>query len=136
IILDYGHLKVTLKGGMLVKEPLPRYILLGNDGSFVKYGLDVQEEALNTGHRPDRELNWGEEPEHMWGTLNTAFNGVEFRGKVKSENGNYVNYYRNINNALRGTEELNVKPEEAKNTIRIIELAMQSHDEKRTLPFI
>lgn len=135
IILDYGHLKVTLKGGMLVKEPLPRYILLGNDGSFVKYGLDVQEEALNAGHSPDKDPNWGQEPAHMWGVLNTGYGGLEFRGKVQSESGDYVNYYRNIHNALRGKEELNVKPEEARNTIRIIELAMQSHAAKRTLPF-
>lgn len=134
LILGYDSLKVSLKGSMLVKEPLPRYILLGNNGSFVKYGLDVQEEALNTGYIPGAD-NWGEEPECIWGTINTEFNGIEFRGRVKSEKGNYVAYYENVYRAIVGEEELIVKPEQARNTIRIIELAMQSSQEKRTVFF-
>jgi scyllo-inositol 2-dehydrogenase (NADP+) len=135
IILQYENLKATLKGGLLVKEPLPRYILLGNNGSFVKYGLDVQEETLNAGIFPDKIANWGEEPENIWGTINTEFNDVEFRGKVKSEKGDYVAFYKNIYKALLGEEKLTVKPEQARNTIRVIELAMQSNEEKRTLEF-
>ena len=135
IILDYLPLKVTLKGSLLVKEPLPRYILLGNDGAFIKYGLDVQEETLNAGHSPKNATNWGEEPESIWGTINTEFNGVEFKGKVKSERGNYVGFYENVYKAIMGEEELAVKPEQARHTIRIIELAMQSNEEKRTIPF-
>jgi scyllo-inositol 2-dehydrogenase (NADP+) len=135
IILDYGKIKVTLKGGMLIKEPLPHFILLGNNGSFIKYGMDVQEEALIAGHVPNKTINWGEEPESLWGTINTEMNGVEFRGKIKSEKGDYVGYYQNVYKAIIGEEELAVKPEQARNTIRIIELAMQSNEEKRTIPY-
>lgn len=135
IILQYENLKATLKGGLLVKEPLPRYILLGNNGSFIKYGLDVQEETLNAGIFPGKTANWGEEPENIWGTINTEFNGVEFRGKVKSEKGDYVAFYQNIYKTLIGEEELIVKPEQARDMIRVIELAMQSNEEKRTLAF-
>jgi predicted dehydrogenase len=135
MILDYGKLKVTLKGGMLIKEQLPHFILLGNNGAFVKYGMDVQEEALIAGLSPNKSLNWGEEPESLWGTINTEFNGIEFRGKVKSEKGNYVGFYENIYKAILGEEELAVKPEQAKNTIRVIELAMQSNKEKRTVEY-
>jgi predicted dehydrogenase len=133
MILDYGHLKVTLKAGMLVKEPIPRYILLGNNGSYVKYGIDVQEEALLAGNPPDKTANWGMEPEEIWGIINTDVNGVEFRGKVKSEAGDYRGFYQNIYKTLIGEEELAVKPEQARNTIRIVELAMQSNEEKRTI---
>lgn len=135
IVLDYGALKVTLKGGMLIKEALPHFILLGNNGSFIKYGMDVQEEALIAGNAPNKSLTWGEEPESLWGTMNTECNGIEFRGKVKSEKGNYTGYYENVYKAIIGEEELTVKPEQAKNTIRVIELAMQSNKEKRTLDF-
>ena len=133
LILDYGHLKVTLKGGMLVKEQIPRYILLGNNGSYVKYGIDVQEEALLAGHVPAKSANWGQEPESIWGTINTEVNGIEFRGKVKSEAGNYRGFYQNVYDALTGKEPLAVLPEHARNTIRVIELAMQSNEEKRTI---
>ena len=135
MILDYGILKVTLKGGMLIKEQLPHFILLGNNGAFIKYGMDVQEEALISGLAPNKSLNWGEEPESLWGTINTEFNGLEFRGKVKSEKGNYVGFYENVCKAILGEEELAVKPEEARNTIRVIELAMQSNKEKRTIKY-
>ena len=136
IILDYGKIKATLKGGMLIKEALPHFILLGNNGAFIKYGMDVQEEALIAGQVPNGSVNWGEEPESLWGTLNTEFNGIEFRGKVKSEKGNYGAFYENIYKAIIGEEELTVTAEEAKNTIKIIELAMQSNEEKRTIEFI
>ena len=135
MILDYGNLKVTLKGGMLIKEQLPHFILLGNNGAFIKYGMDVQEEALIAGLSPNKSLNWGEEPESLWGTINTEFNGIEFRGKVKSEKGNYVGFYENVYKAILGEEELAVKPEQARNTIRVIELAMQSNKEKRTIEY-
>jgi len=98
--------------------------------------MDVQEEALIAGQIPNGSVNWGEEPESLWGTLNTEFNGIEFRGKVKSEKGNYGAFYENIYKAIIGEEELAVTAEEAKNTIKIIELAMQSNEEKRTIEFI
>lgn len=133
VILDYGHLKATLKGGMLIKEQIPRYILLGNNGSYVKYGIDVQEEALLAGHLPNKTVNWGMEPESIWGIMNTEINGVEFRGKVKSEPGDYRGFYQNVYNALNGTEALAVVPEHSRNIIRVIEIAMQSSEEKRTI---
>ena len=135
MIFDYGKLKVTLKGGMLIKEGLPHFTLLGNNGAFIKYGMDVQEEALLAGATPSKSISWGEEPENLWGTINTEFNGVEFRGKVKSERGNYVAFYENVYKALIGEEELAVKAGQARNTIKIIELAMQSNKQKRTIDF-
>jgi predicted dehydrogenase len=40
-----------------------------------------------------------------------------------------------VADAIAGRAELLVKPEEARNTIRIIELAIESHQQKRTAPF-
>lgn len=133
LILEYGHLKVTLKGGMLIKEPIPRYILLGNNGSYVKYGIDVQEEALLAGQLPTNTANWGAEPENIWGIINTEANGLEFRGKVKSENGDYRGFYQNVYNALTGVEPLAVMAGHSRNIIRVIEIAMQSSDAKKTI---
>ena len=41
--LDYGFTKVILKSGMLVREPGPRYMIHGRQGSFIKSGEDPQE---------------------------------------------------------------------------------------------
>jgi predicted dehydrogenase len=132
LILDYGSLKVTLKAGVLVREQNPRFILHGTEGSFIKYGLDPQEDALKLGRTPT-EADWGKEPKDQWGSLLTTMSGLYFEGRVETLAGNYMGFYQNIADAIRGRAELIVKPEEARNTIRIIELAFQSNREKRTV---
>jgi predicted dehydrogenase len=136
LMLHYPNLRVILRAGMLVREPGPRYKLYGNKGSFLKYGLDVQEEALKADRAPKDAENWGKEPEEIWGNLNTELNGLHITGKVESETGDYTAFYSNVYNALLGEEELQVKPEQARDTIKIIELAMKSHEERRALKFI
>ncbi len=121
---------------MLVREPGPRYQIYGNKGAFVKYGLDVQEAVLKEGQQPKGDPNWGIEPEELWGKMNTEIKGQHVIGKLESEPGDYTAFYQNVYSAITGTEELAVKPEQARNTIRVIELAMQSHEERRTLKFI
>ena len=134
LILHYERLKVTLKSGMLVREPLPRYILHGTKGSYVKYGLDPQEEALNQGRKPT-EPDWGVEPKSQWGRINTEIDTLHFEGGIETVPGCYQAYYQNISAVLRGEAELAVNANEAFNTIRIIELALQSNSEKRTIVF-
>ena len=62
LLLDYDGLKVTLGAGMLVREPRPRFRLHGTEGSFVKHGMDPQEEALKRGLTPSAP-DWGVETE-------------------------------------------------------------------------
>lgn len=133
VILHYPNLKVTLKAGMLVREKPPHILLLGDKGTYIKYGMDVQEEALKAGYSPKDIPNWGQEPEDLWGTINTDVNGLHIIGKIESEPGDYSAYYTNIYEVLTGSEKLLVTPETARNTIRIIELAIQSSEEKRTI---
>lgn len=135
LLLYYGSLKVTLKAGMLVKEPGPRYTLLGDKGSFIKYGLDVQEEILKAGGAPRYFDDWGEEPEAIWGTINTEINGLKIQGKVESEKGDYREFYQNLYQAIINGADLLIKPEQASDIIRIIELAIQSSQEKRVVKF-
>ncbi|GAB3822935.1 oxidoreductase [Pontibacter rugosus] len=135
LTLHYPNLRVILKAGMLVREPGPRYIISGYKGSFVKYGLDVQEDNLKAGMSPKGAENWRAEPEDIWGKLNTELNGLHIVGKIESEPGDYTAFYQNVYNALQGKEQLEISPEQARNTIRVVELAMQSHEEKRTLAF-
>jgi len=135
IILHYGGLKVTLKSGMLVKEPLPRFIILGDKGSFVKYGTDVQEESLKKGLSPSDDLNWGSEPESIWGVLNTEMEGLNFRGKLESIKGDYREFYRNTADAVSGIESPAVSAADGRNTIRIIELAFESSRSGRRIIF-
>ncbi|HYE11120.1 MAG TPA: oxidoreductase [Patescibacteria group bacterium] len=133
LILHYNKLKVTLKSGMLVRAALPHFILLGENGSFVKYGVDVQEGDLKAGLTPLNKANWGEEPEELYGTICTTANGLDVKGKVKSEKGDYREYYTNIYDVLVHKDELIVTPQQGRSTIRLIEYAMESNQKKCTV---
>ena len=130
--LHYPSFTATLKSGSLCKIPGPTYQIHGDNGSFVKYGLDVQEAALNNGAIP-KGCDWGREPEAIWGTVNVEYKCVKINGKVESEHGDYRDYFVNLRDAIHGKTVLAVKPEEARDVMRIIERAIQSNEEKRTI---
>jgi len=134
IYLHYDGVKVRLHSSYLVREPYPRFTIHGTLGSFVKYGLDVQEAALKVGEVPGSP-GWGKEQEHLWGTLNTEVNGEHVVKKVQSETGNYMSFYDNIFGAIRNNVDLMVTPQEALLNIHVIELAFQSSKEGRTIVF-
>lgn len=126
IWLGYENIKVSLKATYLAKQPDARFTLHGNDGSFVKYGVDPQEANLKTGRLPN-EPNWGTERESDWGVLNAEFNGLHFKGKIQTLAGNYQAFYDNVFQAVRHGKALAVQPSEANNVIRIIEAAFESN---------
>jgi predicted dehydrogenase len=130
--LDYGALKVILTGGMLVREPGPRYIIHGTQGSYIKYDDDPQEALLKEGILPGGP-GWGEEPPERWGLLNTEVDGKVIRERYPSLPGNYGLYYQHLAETLLHGAPLRVRPEQSYNTIRLIELATLSSREKRTV---
>ena len=128
--LYYKDIKVTLKAGYLVREPGPKFLVHGTEGSFVKYGIDPQEEDLKQGRIPDED-GWGTEPESEWGVLNTNINGIHIRKKIETVAGGYIDYYSNIIDVVRKGAELAVKPEEALDVIRIIEASYRSSEKRK-----
>lgn len=132
VILHYKELRVMLKSSYLVREPLPKYILHGTGGSFLKSGVDPQEEALKNGVLPD-SINWGIEENKYWGIVNIDKQGLHFVGKIETIRGNYMAYYDNIYEVIVNGKELIVKPQDAINTINIIEAAYQSAKLHKTI---
>jgi scyllo-inositol 2-dehydrogenase (NADP+) len=130
--LYYRDLKVTLKSSYLAREPGPRFILHGTEGSFMKYGIDPQEEALTNGHYPD-EIDWGKEPEASWGIINTDLNGIHFRGPIETFPGCYQDFYYSLYDTLVNGKELAVKPEESLNVIKIIKAAYLSNEKRSAI---
>jgi scyllo-inositol 2-dehydrogenase (NADP+) len=120
IRMDYGKLKITLKSSLLVREDSPRYIVHGTKGSFVKYGIDVQEDHLKAGMLPT-DADFGIEPATNSGILNTEFNGISFRGNVETLQGNWALLFQNLHDAIVDGKELYIKPEEVLEQIKIIE---------------
>lgn len=127
IQLIYPQVKVTLRAGYLMREETPRYYIHGTKGSFVKYGLDPQEEMLKAGLSPTTS-NWGTDDESTFGILNTDLNGLHFRGKIETIPGNYMGFYEDVYQSLKSglppqTDATAVLP-----VIRIIEAAFESNE--------
>lgn len=137
IRLDYGRLRVTLKSSMLVREMGPRYVLHGQLGSFIKYGDDTQEAALRNGVMPpklDENNDWGKEPNEDNGLLHTELkDGRIIKEKYETLLGNYGLFYEQLYHAIIHGKELEIRPEDGYNVIRMIELGLQSSQEKRTV---
>ncbi|MCW0481727.1 Gfo/Idh/MocA family oxidoreductase [Gaoshiqia sediminis] len=132
IRLQYEGFAALLKCSYLVRKPGPRYSLHGNLGSFHKWGIDPQEDALKAGRLPN-EAGWGSEPAADWGELDTELNGLHFTGKVETIPGNYNLFYENVYDVLANGAELLVKPEESRDGLVILEACLKSHKEKRTV---
>lgn len=54
-------------------------------------------------------------------------------GKYPSFQGRYRGYYENVAAAILGREEVYVKPETARDGLRVIELARESHEKGCTV---
>lgn len=126
IRLEYRNHLAIVKSSYLVREPMPRYILHGVEGSFVKWGLDPQEQDLKDKKSPLSQ-EWGADPEEFWGTLNTTLEGNPIRGKLRTEKGNYPAFYQNLYEAIRNGKDLAVSPQQAGRVIELIEACYESN---------
>lgn len=126
------ELRITLKSSYLMRVPEPRFVLHGTLGSYVKHGIDVQEEALLKGEMPDQS-NWGEEDEENWGILHTEAAGETLYGKYPSRPGDYNAFYQNIYEHLRLGKPLATDACYVSNVIRIIEAAYDSSREEKVI---
>ncbi|MEJ7738210.1 MAG: oxidoreductase [Chitinophagaceae bacterium] len=127
--LHYPFGKVILHAGMLIREPGPRYMVHGTKGSYIKYGEDVQEAKLRGGELPT-QADWGREPENIFGLLHTLEDGELIKEKYPSLPGNYGLYYKNLYDTIVNGHLSKERPEHGYNTIRLIELAFESAENR------
>jgi scyllo-inositol 2-dehydrogenase (NADP+) len=132
IHLYYNELKVVLKAGVMVREQGSRFIVHGRSGSFIKHGLDPQEMNLRSGMKPSNDL-LGADSEDNFGLLHTEKDGNIERKKIETAKGDYKIYFRNVANAINGTEQLTVSANDGLNVIRVIEKAYESNRLKTVL---
>ncbi|MNJ29430.1 oxidoreductase [Paenibacillus bouchesdurhonensis] len=132
LVLGYSNLRVVLHAGSLVREQGPRFILHGDRGSFIKHGFDPQEAQLRKGLGPDAE-DWGRDTAANYGKLTTDIGGLAVSGTVDTLIGGYEMFYRKLADAILHGQASPVLAEDARDVIRIIELAMDSHSKGRVL---
>ncbi|HEY9044874.1 MAG TPA: Gfo/Idh/MocA family oxidoreductase [Ohtaekwangia sp.] len=134
IRLYYKGFHVIVKSSYLVREQGPRYTIHGTEGSFVKYGIDPQEQALKEGKIPG-SAGWGVEDKLYWGKLNSTVQGVHVEGTIETVAGNYLAFYQNVFEAIRENKPLAVKPEESREVIRLIEACYESNRKRQAVNF-
>jgi scyllo-inositol 2-dehydrogenase (NADP+) len=132
LLLYYPSTRVRLKSSLLVKEPIPSFIVHGLYGSFIKSRADIQEAALLAGEKPDQPY-WGEEPASEMGLLNTRVHGTEERKKIPAIAGNYGHYYAGIYDALTGKGHNPVSAKDGIRVMQILEAARKSNTEKKLI---
>ena len=126
-----GGITAWLHSTLTAYYPGPRFVIHGTKGSFIKWGVDPQEDALKAG-AVFSDPGFGEEPESRWGELHIAGEPLK---TVKTARGDYRGLYANVRDALLGVGSLAVTPEQAWRTARIIELSRASSDSGRRVRF-
>lgn len=106
----------------------PRMRVLGSRAAYVKYGLDVQEDALRAGHAVGAD-GWGTESEDRWGVLGTDADSAV----VPTEAGAYRLFYEGVVAALRDGAPPPVDPRDAVAGLEILEAARRSGEERRVI---
>lgn len=132
IRLEYENMLAIVKSSYLVKENMPRYILHGVQGSFVKFGIDPQEQDLKNKVVPGT-AGWGVEPKEFWGKLNSMATGADVQTNVETLPGNYLEFYRNVYAAITEDRPLAVTPEQARDVIRLIEICYESSRSRQAI---
>ncbi|KAJ4037900.1 hypothetical protein NW761_006367 [Fusarium oxysporum] len=153
IILQYDSaqkdLLVTVKTA--VTTPMAqqlKQLVRGTKGSFIKFqkhSLCATEDSIAAGLKPLDE-GFGVESDDLRGILTTY---EEFDGKVQKYNpeikkytgrypsfaGRWMGLYENVPDAINGKAELEVKPTQSRDGLRVIELARESHQKGATVPW-
>jgi scyllo-inositol 2-dehydrogenase (NADP+) len=133
VCLEYPHLRASLRARSLAYAPGPHLLIHGTGGSFLKFGMDPQEERLRSGNIPpgtDWGPDWGVDPESLWGTLSLVGQSAT---KLKTERGDYRGFYTNVRDAIEKGAPLDVTPEQALRSTRAILLSFKSSREQRTV---
>lgn len=124
--LHYPRLEVTLKASYVAVHAGPRFVLHGTGGSFVKPGLDPQEQALAAGGRPDRP-HWGEDEPWAWGTLWVPKGEWLIPDRKPTVPGRYLAFYDGLHAAISEQAPLPVMPTDALRVLQLLEAARRSH---------
>jgi len=129
-VLTYPQRRVVLHGSLLVAAESARFQVHGTRGSYVKYGLDPQEDNLKAGARPPCE-NWGQDTRDGVLTLADGDNMTE--SVCPTLPGNYPAYYAGIRDAIQGKGDNPVTAMEAIAVMELIERGQESADKRQTL---
>jgi scyllo-inositol 2-dehydrogenase (NADP+) len=111
----------SIEVGYLAQIVKPHWVILGDRGSFIKYGVDPQEAALLRGN-----IDAAAEDPAERALIKTEINGLTADLVVDSIRGDWTAYYRNIADVLAERAELAVTADQVRRAIRVFDAAAQA----------
>ncbi|CAB3765108.1 oxidoreductase [Paraburkholderia humisilvae] len=130
--LGYAAHEVVLHASALTALAAPRFTIHGTRGSYLKYGLDTQEDQLKAGLRPgDAGFGGGNEA----GTLRVLDGEQEVERTSPTRDGAYADFYRALAASIQDGAPFPVSAQDAVDVMTVIELAQRSDNEGVRLPF-
>jgi predicted dehydrogenase len=108
-----------------------RFAVHGTGGSWIKYGLDSQEPAIEAGVLLDDD-NFGVDLEPGFYTSAQA---PERREAVRNERGDYRQFWHALMRAIRGDGPNPVPPAQALRVMELLEASMDSSAQGVTIRF-
>lgn len=126
VTLHYGKLRAKIKTSFLVADQYPKYILHGTNGSFIKYGMDAQENDILAGISPS-EPNFGADNPDNYGKL-TYINayGDPVEHKMETPRGNYGLMYQNCVDVILHGAEKEVTDEQILTQLEILDAGFKA----------
>jgi len=116
-LLRYPRTRVILHASTLMSAHDLRFSVHGTAGSFIKHGMDSQEDALKAGRTPG-DAGWGHDPRP--GTLTSATgDDTATTRTVDGIPGDYRHYYAAVRDAILGT---GTNPVPAAQALAVMEL--------------
>lgn len=112
-----GGAKVTIDTGCLTRYTKPRYHIVGTAGTFVKFGVDPQEDALKVG-----DIDAAREDESQYGTLYDA----EGAHTIPTNPGRWRTFYEWVARALDGEAPPPVTLDQMARVIATLDAAFES----------
>ncbi|MEJ2790362.1 MULTISPECIES: oxidoreductase [unclassified Pseudoxanthomonas] len=131
VTLRYPHHRALLHASALVAGNGLRFAVHGTRGSYLKHGLDVQEDQLRAGVVPGAP-GWGVDTRA--GERVAEREGRLVAGVAQAEAGDYRRYYGGIRDAILLGTAPPVTTQEALDVMRLIESGVQSSEEQRAIP--
>lgn len=130
--LFYAGVTASLRAGVMVLEPGPRFQLHGTQGSYIKYGIDPQEGKLRKGIQPSAK-GFGNEPKRNFGTLRSLNFNDNKKTSWPTNPGYYLGFYNNIFECLIHDALPEISPMDALLNLLVIEAAIRSNAEERNI---
>lgn len=127
-VLHYDHMRVTLEASLLSAAPLPRSVLHGTRGTWVKHCPDVQETQLQARMSP-LDPAFGIDP-----TSNFFYPGTGDCIELPSVPGNQLAFYTAVRDAILHHQPAPVSLHDAIAVMTILEASFHSARTQRTVP--